>query len=50
MRPVELISLILVRVLLSSGSQVLLKLSMSAPEIQLALAQAQGPLRIATSA
>jgi len=47
--PVELISLILVSVLLSSGSQVLLKLGMSASEIQLALAQAQGPLRIATS-
>lgn len=45
----DLILLILVSVCLSSGSQVLLKLGMSASEIQLALMQTDRPLLIATS-
>lgn len=46
---IELALLILVSVLLSSGSQVLLKLGMSAPDVQIALAHSDRPLRIATS-
>jgi multidrug transporter EmrE-like cation transporter len=46
---IELVFLILISVLLSSGSQVLLKFGMSAHEIQLALAEAESPLRIAIS-
>jgi multidrug transporter EmrE-like cation transporter len=45
----ELILLILVSVLLSSGSQVLLKLGMSASDIQVVLAQTDRPLQIAAS-
>jgi multidrug transporter EmrE-like cation transporter len=44
---IELVLFILLSVLLSSGSQVLLKFGMSAPAIQLALGDASGPLRIA---
>jgi multidrug transporter EmrE-like cation transporter len=44
---IELVLFILLSVLLSSGSQVLLKFGMSAPAIQLALDGAGGPLRIA---
>jgi multidrug transporter EmrE-like cation transporter len=46
---IELALLILVSVLLSSGSQVLLKLGMSSPDIQIALAHSDRPLLIATS-
>lgn len=46
---IELILLILVSVLLSSGSQVLLKFGMSAPDMQIVLAQTDRPLRIAAS-
>jgi multidrug transporter EmrE-like cation transporter len=46
---IELILLILVSVILSSGSQVLLKLGMSAQDIQLALVEAERPVRIAIS-
>jgi multidrug transporter EmrE-like cation transporter len=44
---IELVFLILISVLLSSGSQVLLKFGMSAPDIQIALAQTDKPLQIA---
>ena len=44
---IDLILLILVSVVLSSGSQVLLKLGMSAQDIQLALAEFGKPLTIA---
>src|SRR5580704_8143136 len=43
----ELILLILVSVLLSSGSQVMLKFGMTAPDIQLALSQTGKPLQVA---
>jgi hypothetical protein len=46
---VELSLLILLSVLLSSGSQVLLNFGMSAPDIQVALAHSDRPLRIAIS-
>jgi len=46
---IELSLLILLSVLLSSGSQVLLKFGMSAPDIQVALAHSDRPLRIAIS-
>ena len=45
----DLIWLILVSVLLSSGSQVLLKLGMSSSQIQIVLAQTDRPLQIAAS-
>ena len=47
--PIELILLIVVSVLLSSGSQVILKFAMTAPDIQIVLAQTDRPLRIAMS-
>lgn len=46
---IELILFILFSVFLSAGSQVLLKSGMSAPAIQTALGDADGPLRIATA-
>ena len=47
--PIELILLIVVSVLLSSGSQVILKFAMTAPDIQIVLAQTDRPLQIAMS-
>jgi multidrug transporter EmrE-like cation transporter len=44
---IDLILLILVSVVLSSGSQVLLKLGMSAQDVQLALSESGKPLNIA---
>jgi multidrug transporter EmrE-like cation transporter len=46
---IELILFILFSVLLSAGSQILLKSGMTAPAIQLALESADGPLQIATA-
>jgi len=45
----ELVLFILVSVLLSSGSQILMKLGMSAPAIQAALGSADGTFRIAVA-
>ena len=44
--PIELILLIVVSVLLSSGSQVILKFAMTAPDIQIVLAQTDGLCRL----
>src|SRR5664279_3688753 len=46
---IELIVFVLLSVLLSSGSQVLLKSGMSASEIQIAIESATGPVRIASA-
>ena len=45
--PLELVLFILCSVLLSAGSQVLLKIGMCAPEVRAALSDADRPLRIA---
>lgn len=46
---IELILFVLFSVLLSSGSQVLLKFGMSTPEIQIAIESASGPVKIASA-